>query len=982
VNLFSENKQSKKETDFLMRQNLVNLSVMMPTKSDSKFLVAGNSSGMLHIFRKKALEIDYADVASFDIEKVRNNEMHLSRTYSAHSSRVIQVDHSMDNNFIFSSAIFDQAVIQFRIMEEDIFADLDFFYLPMTKDPFLDIMAKNEFVIATEEFWPLRDTIKDVYMNIKEKDSVKHSQEDDSNKEIDQEDLELELTYVLGRKAIDRRNNLKYDGNNRLIYTTSSYVLFLKVLNTENFDRNIKEETSNKNVVSNLLLKQEKLLPVENFDLNIQREISCFAISRDKKEIAVGHNGNTASVSLWEINTESMIMSVDLKYASVINILKFSYNNEKIIGTAVHKFYYNVVFVIDIYTSSIQCVWLSLNTLPYKIKDMEFLNNSVDNFVTVGIQHFALWRVKGSNLEYSNIPIPQHNSEDEHYFDQNDESNSGNNKKSDVIFGGNNHTSEVNKLKKSEDHIITGGNVSSQYNLISNDQNKYGICLLDSKENIYDFARSNDCPNPEEKIKISFLGVAIFENSIIGSTDSGYLYVFAFERIFFSFKIKTHNSPITSIEVNVSSYLMMSGAMDGTAILYGVILSKKLSVTSIKKLMIFNTFNNVDIPLRERIVNPNYNIQSVAIGMNKVCIGTRSGNIYEFTISEDMKIILNRNNKQGGLITNLNQDNTNTTNSNLQPDSEVLLKNQNDFDFQIKKNQKSGNQLETFIKFQDNDVPISLDFDIYSTRVFTITKHGNFRVWSLINFHVDFEHDFKNKAIQSYHFRSQNIILLIFDYQIIAIDTSQKNMNLIPQYKRLSAFEVQIGQILQVKISPNERILAGSLLLNGNPTIYIYDVLNGFVLKNILDKFDSYIRSMDFSVDSNYLIIEDNIGNTFHYEIQTRRPVTLDELNFEIEWMNDGLKYSDHFRCLPNVFGSDMMRITKISKHPNGRIVAVGDYTGVLRLFIYPAEEFDSYFTCRTDHIAKISHIVWSNDMKFLATLSEQDRTVYIYRLV
>ena len=116
----------------------------------------------------------------------------------------------------------------------------------------------------------------------------------------------------------------------------------------------------------------------------------------------------------------------------------------------------------------------------------------------MGIQHFAIWRIKGSNLEYSNIPIPQHNAEDEHYFDQNEESNT--------------------KYKS-----------NSQ---LSKDENRLGVCLLGIREVIYEYAKNHGCQNPDEKIKVSFLGVCIFSNSIITTTDSGYLYVFSFERNF------------------------------------------------------------------------------------------------------------------------------------------------------------------------------------------------------------------------------------------------------------------------------------------------------------------------------------------------------------------------------------------------------------------------------------------------------------------
>lgn len=907
------------------------------------YYVLGSSNGNISFIRKNALSVDYSEIGSFDTLKISSIEMNLARTYAGHSSSVTNLFISNESNYLFSSSLYDQAIIQYKIIEEDLFSDADYFNLPMIKDPFLDVMSKTEFILASDEYWMSRETIKDVYYK------VKHFENEDNDIV---EDIDLELTYISGRKAIDRRNNLYYDLNNRFVYSTSSYIIFMKIIVKE-----VEIESSNDKVKKSIMmLKQEKLLPIDNFDTNIQKEISCFSLSKNKKLIGIGHNGYISNVSVWEINTECLISSIPIPYVSIISILKFSTNNEKIIVSGVHKLYYNVIIMIDINTSTIESVWLGLNTLPFKIKDIEFLENNVNNFLTVGIQHFAIWRINGENMEYSNIPMAVSNYEDEHYFDQNDESNKIDVKNNDHIFG------NLNKVKINNDkeklNLINDENEDfSKIKLISKDPNKFGICLLEDRDKIFDYAKSMGYSNPEEKSKLTHLGLILIDNSIITCTDTGYLYVFSFERVFLSFKIKTHESPIMSMDYNSASYMFITGAMDGTSNLYGAILNKKKCVTSIKKLMVFNTFNNLSIPLKERIMNVNYNIQSVSIGINKICIGTRSGIIFEFVISEDTKIILN----------NTMNNNIETNQINDKIDNTKLL---------------STKSKSNCIKFQDNDPPISLDFDLYSTRIFTLTSQGNFRVWSLIDFQIGFEYEFKNKALQTYHFRSHNILLLIFEYQIIALDTNQKDNYSVHQYKRVSNFEIQIGQILEVKISPSEKIIAVSLLLNNNPTVYIYDILNGLSLKNIMDKFESYIKNIDFSVDSNYLILEDYLGGTFYFEIQTRRNIIIEDLIFEVEWMNDGLKYSDKFRCLHNVFGTDLVKITKICKHPNGKIVAVGDYLGVLRLFIYPSEEHDTYFLCRTDHTAKISHIVWSNDMKYLATLSDQDRTIYIYRII
>ena len=47
-----------------------------------------------------------------------------------------------------------------------------------------------------------------------------------------------------------------------------------------------------------------------------------------------------------------------------------------------------------------------------------------------------------------------------------------------------------------------------------------------------------------------------------------------------------------------------------------------------------------DITKPQEVVQmPEYNVQSVSIGYNRIIIGMRSGSIYEVTISEDTKVI-------------------------------------------------------------------------------------------------------------------------------------------------------------------------------------------------------------------------------------------------------------------------------------------------------------------------------------------------------
>jgi hypothetical protein len=76
--------------------------------------------------------------------------------------------------------------------------------------------------------------------------------------------------------------------------------------------------------------------------------------------------------------------------------------------------------------------------------------------------------------------------------------------------------------------------------------------------------------------------------------------------------------------------------MDGRVILFKV----DDKTQKLKLFKIFRTIDeNIDIPLKEILASPENNVQSIALGMNKIAVGTKSGDILEFQITDDMQII-------------------------------------------------------------------------------------------------------------------------------------------------------------------------------------------------------------------------------------------------------------------------------------------------------------------------------------------------------
>ena len=813
--------------------------------------IAGSKEGTLHLFRSSSLVFDSELLNNFIIEKISLDEMGPNRSYAGHIGSISKIESTTDEKFIFTSSSIDQCVIEWFVMNEDSLWDLDFYPLNhLINDPFMDVLNIDLFNALKISTWKNRVSLLDIYNGLFDEETK----------------ISLDLVHIYGRRANDKRNNIKYDNSNRLIYSISSYIVYLTI--------SPKGE-----------MLQEFFVPIENYHNEYQMEISTFTLSYDKKEIAIAFNGLTAIISRWEISTQLSLAKITINFCCVINIIKYSYNKKKMIGYGLHKNYYAFVFIIDVDSSTVIASSTLIQSLPIKIKDMDFVGITSDEFYTVGIQHLALWNLRGCYLEYRNIPLKILKS----YGDEDNDNLNDDNK--------------INELTE---------------------ENKYGCYLLvDEKSKIDQITKVIYKENPDSYIKCSFLNIATFKSFSILSGDDGNLYTL--EKVDLTTKNKYHNSPIIALEKNEEMNFLVSGSMDGRVILFKV----DDKTQKLKLFKIFRTIDeNIDIPLKEILASPENNVQSIALGMNKIAVGTKSGDILEFQITDDMQII-----------------NPNTLNTPI------------------------GN-----VNFQDHDPPISISLDNNSNFFFSITSKGLLSVWNIKTFTSIHTYDFKVNAKYIYHFKYQKKLLIVFENFISVLDTSEEG-----KFKKLPIFDLQTGEINDVKISPNEKLIAvASLIENTNPVLDVYDIVNGFIHKNQVQNLNTRIKFIDFSKESSFILLEDYLEEVLVIDIQQKKVIN-NKGFFDMEWMGNGLKYSSNLKNIHHIY-EDTIKECIIVRHPEKDIVAVGDTLGCIRLFKYPANEDDKYFLCRTDHIGKISNIFFSFDNQYLITSSELDKAAYMYK--
>jgi hypothetical protein len=104
----------------------------------------------------------------------------------------------------------DQCIIQWRVEYEDQHWELDFnAFVGDLPDPYSEVPILKKFDKLQHEIWHQRLQITEIHQGINKEEYADPA-------------CELELEHVVGRRAMDRRNNIKVDCMDRVCYQASS----------------------------------------------------------------------------------------------------------------------------------------------------------------------------------------------------------------------------------------------------------------------------------------------------------------------------------------------------------------------------------------------------------------------------------------------------------------------------------------------------------------------------------------------------------------------------------------------------------------------------------------------------------------------------------------------------------------------------------------------------------------------------------------
>lgn len=335
--------------------------------------IIGTNFGEIFAFRFPALYIDKNKARDFQYDKVSKREMAISKGFDALTS-MIQSLCIFEDKKVFVTGNNDQCILQYRVEYEDQDWEMDFNSLLANQpDPFGEIPSHNQFLSLLSEVWSSRLNLPEVMQNI-------------DMEEYGDPTCEFELEHVIGRRANDRRNNLKIDCQNRILYPAASLMVFLQ----DNLDPE-----------ADSFIQQTFMRPQRDKFESTSPEVSCFTLSEDRRILFLATNHVEANLIVWEIPTNIMQAKISIPLLSIIYCMKVAYDNKHIVMIGVTPDYVLSIVLYEYTTRTILCQKLFLHSLPYKIKDVQFLPGYTRRFVTSGIQHMNFWKFNGQTVEFT-----------------------------------------------------------------------------------------------------------------------------------------------------------------------------------------------------------------------------------------------------------------------------------------------------------------------------------------------------------------------------------------------------------------------------------------------------------------------------------------------------------------------------------------------------------------------------------------------------
>jgi WD40 repeat protein len=342
-----------------------------PVKSNMP-LFLGDEAGFIHMTTVSSL---YSPEGHED-----SNKECLASIVRAHATGVDWIGLSGDGRWLFTRGVGDNSVLMWRIDSFGYELELDYLNAAhLDVDTFGEIPAPSKLEYCISNILSKRITAGE-YASATSSES--------------EGEIFFKLKQVIGRTAMNKRNNICYSSDNQLIIASGSLLILMDIpIESHIPDRKTSE----------LYFKQSFLKPAEYWRASPAPEIGAIQICNSHKLLCISTYEKTTRLLFWHIESKSYTGTLRLPGFQFISLLRFASDDRTLAVLAIAADYTASLLLIDVNRLAVDASAALSYSAPFKIKDLAFLPGVADRFVTVGLNHVRLWKVAGGAMFGKNL---------------------------------------------------------------------------------------------------------------------------------------------------------------------------------------------------------------------------------------------------------------------------------------------------------------------------------------------------------------------------------------------------------------------------------------------------------------------------------------------------------------------------------------------------------------------------------------------------
>ena len=285
----------------------------------------------------------------------------------------------------------------------------------------------------------------------------------------------------------------------------------------------------------------------------------------------------------------------------------------------------------------------------------------------------------------------------------------------------------------------------------------------------------------------------------------------------------------------------------------------------------------------------------------------------------------------------------------------------------------------------DDDSPLFCDFSYNNKIIFSSSKMGTLCIYRFENSILLYRQYFQKKIVNMIVMNTNPYLILGFEDKVSFYNVLNIEKGI---FTNIESFTLKCNlSINDLKITMDEKLLAMSIYINPkkktkeSPQIQIYSIdkeLKQLILIQKIDNLSSSIEFIDFSTENFYLMFKDIENNISYITLTDMKKVDNIDTSHKIEWMNEGIKFTDYKRSL-DLYYNEENRIIKMKKLFNKFLIAT-DILGTVRIFECNSN-LSSYNKIYAQHLNIVNNCKISKNNKYLMTSSEKDNNIFIWKI-